>query len=135
MKLVFNNYQEIDNVKLYLRKNLLEDYLNEEEKKILKGKYPKANRYILTSEKMSEIERDYMRYEENVFTILYCKEILIKKDDKGINVIIEEPKGIFVELKEYLKSQNILIRDDNIKSQEEKIKRLENANKIGEIIL
>jgi len=115
MKLDFNKYQEIDNIKLYLLKNLLEDYLSEEEKKILKGKYPKANRYILTSEKMSEIEKDYMKYEEDVFTILYHKEILIKKDDKRISVIIEEPKGIFVELKEYLKSQKILIRGNSIK--------------------
>ena len=68
-------------------------------------------------------------------TILYCKEILIKKDDKRVSVIIEESKGIFVELREYLKSQNILIRNNSPKAQEEKIKRLENANKIGETIL
>lgn len=128
------NYQEIDNIKLYLRKNLLENYLTEEEKEMLKKKFPLAKRYILTSEDICEIERNYMQYEERVFISLCDKKVLIKKDGKGIVIFIEEPKEVFkLELKKYIKQQNISIRPSEQECND-KLIRLENANKIGEEI-
>ncbi|MEK6906763.1 MAG: hypothetical protein AABW81_04015 [Nanoarchaeota archaeon] len=129
------NYQETDKLKLYLRKNLLENYLTEEEKEKLRRNFPFAKRYILTSEEISKIERDYMKYEEKIFTSISNREILIKTDEREIIILIEEPKGVFnLELKEYIKQQKISLRLNQQETNDELI-RLENANKIAEEII
>lgn len=125
-------YQEKENIKLYLR-NIFKEYLNYEEKlKEQKIKWPLSTKYIPLSEEMLKAEREYMDYEERVFTALYNQEIEIK-NSMCIMVGIGETQ---IELKDFLKSENILIENYNTEeSQKEKMRRLENANKIGEVII
>jgi hypothetical protein len=125
-------YQEEENIKLYLR-NILKEYLNYEEKlKEQKLKWPRSTKYIPTSEEILKAEKEYMEYEENVFTELSNLKIEIKSS-MCIKVKVSETQ---IELKDFLKSENILIESyETEESQKEKMSRLENANKIGEVII
>jgi len=122
------DYIEIDNIKLYLRKNILEDYLTGDEKRKIRGRHPRADKYLLNSKELLKLERIYRIYEERVFTLLYGKELIIKKEDIKIR---EENKEI--ELKAYLKSQNILIRQQDYEPkteiiiEENKIKKMDSS--------
>ncbi len=132
MKLKESTYQDREKLGLYFR-SILKEYLNYEEKlEDQKKEWIRSTEYVPSSEEVMKSESKYMRYKEKALTEINNLKLIIKS---SISIKVKVSETEEIELKDFLKSRNILFEnfnDPNI--QKEELERLENAHKIGEEI-